>query len=540
MIKTNFLRIINSDNLYIKLSIVLFITYLFSIFLNLNYVPLNLEEPRRIIVALEMLFNNNFTVTTMFNETWYDHPPLWNIVLALSGKLFGTTSEFAFRFPCALSLLITGILVFLAGKKYVSVQFGILSAFFYLISADLYFFFSAIAEIDIFFSLLVYLSILSVFHFYEKKQLSLLFFSTYFFGTLGFFTKGIVALVFVGITLLTYFIYKRNFKKLFSISHILALCISLISIAAYFFWYNLQEDAYAYIIDMWSLTQNRTKVDGNVFLGLLKHIFTFPLNLIGNLFPATLLLLFVFHKNTIAKIKAHKYMAFLGIVFFFNFIIYWLSAGARMRYTYMFYPMLVTILVYAFTLNFNKKSKSLNFYYTFILILMGILCLAVLVLPFINYLKVLPNISSLSIIFSVLLISCFTLSLKTKNILNKNLFIIGFFILTRLAYSSIVFPIKALKSSSRVYKEQAKDIINLTKQQTIYLLSQETINEHKEIPMDFYKTGAYLEMYGNRIVKVNKMDKSGYYFIRKEDLPKNITPLYTFNVKKTELNLIKL
>lgn len=540
MNKNNFLRAINADNLYLKLSALLFIIYLFSIFLNLNYVPLNLEEPRRILVALEMLYNNNFTVTTIFGETWYDHPPLWNIVLAASAKIFGTESEFAYRFPCALSLLITGIVVFFTGKKYVSIKFGILSAFFYLISADLYFFFSTIAEIDIFFSLLILLSVLSVFYFFEKGNMYMLFLSTYLFGTLGFFTKGIVALVFVGITLLTYFIYKRKFKTLFSFAHILSFCLSIGAIVAYFYWYSLQEDVSTYILDMWSLTQNKTSGSGNPIIGLLKHLFTFPLNLVGNLFPATLLLLFLFNKKTIARVKEHKFMFFLVLAFFFNFIIYWISAGARMRYTYMFYPMLITVLVYIFTFHFLEKTKLLTIYYTTFKVLMAIICIAVIALPFISYVQVNPNITSLSIVFSIILALCFILSIKTTNPWNKNLFIISFFIITRLAYSSIVFPIKAIKSSSAIHKTYAKEIALITKKDPIYLLTQETIKKHKEIPFDFYKTAAYLEMHGTYIEKTKNVEKSGYYIVRTTDLKRPMSPIYSFKIKKTELNLVKL
>ncbi|WP_298489253.1 glycosyltransferase family 39 protein [uncultured Maribacter sp.] len=541
MNKNIFFKVINSDKLYLKLSLCLFVLYTFSIFLNLNYVPLILEEPRRILVALEMLFHNNFMVTTIFNETWYDHPPLWNIVLAASAKVFGSESEFAFRFPCALSLLLTGILIFFNGKKYVSIKFGILSAFFYLISADLYFFFSTIAEIDIFFSLLILLSILSVFYFYEKENMYLLFLSTYFFGTLGFFTKGVVALVFVGITLLTYFIYKRKFIKLFSFAHILSFCLSIGAIVTYFYFYSLQEDVYTYILDMWSLTQNKTSASGNnPILGLIKHLFTFPLNLVGNLFPATLLLLFIFNKKAIAKIKNHKYIYFLVLAFFFNFIIYWISAGARMRYTYMFYPMVISVLVYIFTFHFSKKSTLLTTYYTILKVIMIIICVAIFVLPFISYLKVNPNLTSLSIGFGLLLFTCLIIAIKTTNPWNKNLFIISFFMVTRLAYSSIVFPIKAVKSSSGLYKKQAKEIALITKQNPIYLLSQETIKEHKEIPFDFYKTAAYLEMQGTRVNKIKSIDKKGFYILRTIDLEKNLLPIYTFTIKKEELNLIKL
>ncbi len=540
MNKNKLLELINTDNFFLKFSGLLVIIYLLSISLNLNFVPLSAEEPRRILVALEMLLNNNYTITTIFNEVWYDHPPLWNIVLAFSAKLFGTGSEFAYRFPCALSLFLTGLVIFFSGKKYVSLKFGILSAFFYLISVDVYFFFSATAEIDIFFSLLTLLSILCVFHFHEKQNYYLLFLATYFFGTLGFFTKGIVALVFIGITLLTYFIYKREFKKLFSIPHIIAFCLCICAIVSYFYWYSLQEDVFTYIKDMWSLTQNKTVASGNPILGLIKHLFTFPINLVANLFPATLLLLFVFNKKAVANVKSHKYIYFLVLIFIFNFLIYWFSGGAKMRYTYMFYPMVISVFVYVFTFYFNQKSKLLNIYYRILQSIMALICAATVALPFIDYLSVNKNIIILSIIFGIAFITVFFLTVKTKSNWNKNLAIIAFFILTRLLYTSVVYPIKGIKSSSAAFKTNAKEIFEITKGQPIYLFSQESVNDDElfEIPFKFYRTGAYLEMFGTKISKVRQLNNSGYYIMNNQKLPENEQSIYSFEVQGEELNLV--
>ena len=99
------------------LSIGIFSLYIISLFYKLGVSPLHTEEPRRAIVALEMLFNNNYVVTSIFNETFYDHPPLWNIILAGSIKLFGGNA-FALRLPAAVSLILTGLLLYWMNRKY--------------------------------------------------------------------------------------------------------------------------------------------------------------------------------------------------------------------------------------------------------------------------------------------------------------------------------------------------------------------------------------------------------------------------------------
>lgn len=248
-----------------------------------------------------MLLNNNYIVTTIIDETFYDHPPLWNIVLAGSIKIFGYNS-FALCFPSAFSLLLTGILTYFMGKKYISRKFGILSAFYYLICADIYFYFSVTAEIDIFYSLLVVLSIFSVFHFYQKKQFYQLFGCAYFFITLAFLTKGFASFAFVIITLVVYFYYRKDLKLLFSFPHILFGLLSAGAVAGYFYIYGQYEDLNAYVSEMWGLTSQRTLLSDK-FGGLIKHLFFFPLNFLGVLFPATLFLLFLWKKEQVEKIK---------------------------------------------------------------------------------------------------------------------------------------------------------------------------------------------------------------------------------------------
>lgn len=192
----NLFSLLNKGTFFTIISLSFLILYVISLFLNLEVAPFYNEEPRRSIIAMEMLFNKNFVVTTLFNDVFYDHPPLWNIILAGSSWLFGTDTEFAFRFPSALSLLLTGILIYFMGKKHVGHVFGIVSSFLYMVSVDLYFFFSNTAEIDIFFSLLILASIIGIYHFYEQKKFTSLFLYAYFFCFLGFLTKGVVSLVF--------------------------------------------------------------------------------------------------------------------------------------------------------------------------------------------------------------------------------------------------------------------------------------------------------------------------------------------------------
>lgn len=533
----NLFSLLNKGTFFTIISLSFLILYVVSLFLNLGVAPFYNEEPRRSIIAMEMLSNKNFVVTTLFNDVFYDHPPLWNIILAGSSWLFGTDTEFAFRFPSALSLLLTGILVYFIGKKYVGHVFGTVSAFLYMVSIDLYFFFSNTAEIDIFFSLLILASIMGIYHFYEQKKFVSLYLYAYFFCFLGFLTKGVVSLVFLGISLLVFFIYKKDYKKLFLPVHFLSIFLCLGGIAVFFYVYGQYDDVYAYMEGMWRITRNKSFLDeqNNAFL---SHFLWFPLNMLGNLFPATLLIPFLFKKSVILKIKENPYIIFLISIFFSNFIIYWLSPGAKARYTYMFYPMLISILTFAFLIEKHKKgwkTKLLFGVLSAISLLLGVSCF---ILPFIDHLDTVKGVTFFGILFGFGGLILFLLQLKTYNMWNRLVFGLMGIVMFKLVFSLTVYPLKQQKSSSSSFKKHAKNILGITKDSPIYLFSELGFFGHHEIGK-FYTTGAYLELLGNQIPKkTSSYKEKGYYILHKEEL-KGQKVLYTIDNRTSCLVLIK-
>jgi hypothetical protein len=527
-----------------KLTLFTVLLYIISLFYNLHLEPLRLEEPRRALVALEMLFNNNFIITTLLNETWYDHPPLYNIVLALSLKIFGLNT-FALRFPCAFSLLLTGVLVYLMGKKYISKNFGILSALFYLIAADIYFYFSTIAEIDIFYSLLVLLSFFSIFHFHQKKQYYHLFGFAYLFISLAFLTKGFASYAFIILTLTSYFIYKREFKKLFSLAHIIFGICALLFLGLYLYTYSLYEDLPTYISKMWGLTSSRTVV-GRGISKLAIHIITFPLNFIAVLFPSTLFLFFFIKKGQIQKIKEKPYLVFLAITLLANFSVYLISPGAKIRYTYMFFPIAISLLTYSFYIQIDTETWRKKIFYTLIKTLKLLIGVALIVAPFIN-ISANPTYLNLSLpLFGIAILATFYLNIKTTHYI-KSLSIILFFVLCRLAFNHIAMPIKANIPKNNLNKNFSEEIYKIIgNEKSLYVLSTDDVNssdkanKFHDVPFKFYETATYLEMFRKKIItKKPLIDTKGFYIINLEN-SKNHLPLYTFEINDTKLALINV
>ncbi|WP_276168978.1 ArnT family glycosyltransferase [Zobellia alginiliquefaciens] len=534
---TGFLQPTHTKNLY-WLSFLIFIFYTISLFYNLHLAPLHTEEPRRALVALEMLFNNNFVVTTILNETFYDHPPLWNIVLAGSMKIFGYNT-FALRFPSAFSFLLTGILTFYMGRKYINLKFGILSAFYYLVCADLYFYFCVTAEIDIFYSLLVVLSLYSIYHFYQQKRFLLLFGCAYFFITLAFLTKGFASFAFTIITLVSYLLYKKDLKLLLSWPHLFSLTLCAAAVYFYFYVYGSFENLEHYLSEMWGLTHQRTLLSDR-FSGLATHLIFFPLNFVAVIFPATLFLLFIWKKEQIQNIKAQPYLVFLVITFIANFLVYWISPGARMRYTYMFFPMAVTLLTYPLFLELGKTNWKHKTYHTFFKIIMVIATIACFIVPFISYFSILPHLKYTMPLFSLVLAAVLLYHHQTKGH-TKHLFVIGFMVVCRLVFDHVALPLKAMTSSSAPHQAYAKDIHKIIGNKArLYVFSQEDLRTHIQTPFKLYETAAYLEMSRKAIVtKTDQCELPGYYIFNKQNLEERES-LYDFTISKVDLALVRI
>ena len=73
---------------------------------NLDVIYVNIMEARNFITAREMVFNDNWILTTMNAEARYEKPPLPTWLTAISGLLLGFKNLFALRLPAALITLL--------------------------------------------------------------------------------------------------------------------------------------------------------------------------------------------------------------------------------------------------------------------------------------------------------------------------------------------------------------------------------------------------------------------------------------------------
>jgi 4-amino-4-deoxy-L-arabinose transferase-like glycosyltransferase len=496
-----------------------FLLLVISLFINLGMQPLYLEEPRRAIVAMEMIFNNNYIVPTELGEFYYNKPPLWNWIIILSFKLFGSFSEFPARFFSVLSFLLTGLLIFLTGKKYVNTRFAIYTSLLFLISFDLYFYYSNLGEIDIFYSLITFSCFIVLFIYHEKKNYLLLFLSFYILCTIGFLTKGLPSVSFAGISLIVFFIYQREFKRLISWQHLTGILIFAGFITVYFYLYSRYNDFRLYLTELFSQAGGRVA-------GLAKerkiivHFLIFPLETLKNLLPGSIFIVYIFQKNFRKTLTENRFIEVCFLLFTANIILYWLSPGTRQRYIYMLYPLLLSVFTYFyFKYRTLYKIKDL-FIDSCMAISMVLLLLFSISLPMIPKIKELKGMLLLSVISVLFLGVILYVFLKNRH-LRLITFISGVIAL-RFIFDFTVLPYRANNSRAQNLKNSAIQIHRLTGYSPLYLYK------------DSYYSRTfvfYLEKERKKILlKKNDFVKNEYYIVGENyDIAEPHKVVYEFN-----------
>lgn len=508
---------------------------LFALFFQLGVHPLKHEEPRRALVALEMLFRGNWIVPTEVGDLYYNKPPLYNWLLILSFKLFGSYSEFAVRFFSVLSFLGMGLLIFLFSKKYLSLSFGVYAALFFLVSVDILYYFSLTGEIDLFYSLITLASFLAIYHFYDQKRFWSLFLWVYLLTAIGTLTKGLPSIAFTGITLLTWFIYQKDFRKLFLPAHFAGVLLFLLIVSGYFWTYSLYNDPAGFLERLYSESSSRTAVDeGNGFLKLVAHFFEFPLTTFVNIMPASLLLIFVFRNNFINQLKIQPVITFVALVFITNFILYWLSPGAKARYVYMLYPFPIMVLVYYFLLPGDEaKAVKVKFLHRIIQVLIIIVAVSGFILPFIPDLQArVHGLWWVGLLTSggALVILWLYIKFPKCRVLSLILLLVWF----RIIFNLTVIPVRAVDSSEAQDKRDADNIVRISENEPLHVLEGSMISRttvfyierQREEVLDF--EGEILPDHYYMAYK-DTLDEKGYHY----------ETLYSFQYKEDTLQLVK-
>lgn len=176
------------------LALIFFVPYLGNVHL-FDWDEINFAESAR-----EMLTTGNYLRVQIDYQPFWEKPPLFIWIQALSMKVFGV-NEFAARFPNAVVGIMTLLTFYFVGKRLIDARFGFLWALAYLGSVTPHLYFKS-GIIDPLFNYFMFLSVLFLLPALQKESRpnALRFFWAGIFAGLAVWTKGPVG---VGVPTLT-------------------------------------------------------------------------------------------------------------------------------------------------------------------------------------------------------------------------------------------------------------------------------------------------------------------------------------------------
>jgi 4-amino-4-deoxy-L-arabinose transferase-like glycosyltransferase len=340
-----------------------------ALLINLGLLAFIDDEGIRSLVALEMKLSGNYITPTWHGTYYYNKPPLWNWILLLSFEVFGRFDEWAARIPTVVCLLAYGATIFYFFRKHYSTKIAFLNAFVFITCGRVLFWDSLLALIDICFSWVMFSMMMIIYHELERERYWRLFSISYLLAAIGFLLKGLPSIVFLGLTLLAYFLYRKRFRLLFSLQHIVGFLIFLLLIGGYYLWYDQYNSLAEVFPTLISESSKRTVVRFGIWETLL-HILSFPFEMLYHFLPWTVMAIYLIRKDVIRLIRQDSFITFNALVFLVNLLPYWSSPQVYPRYLLMLAPLIFSLYIYLH--GFHEAEKSWQ--YRSIMALFKVVC----------------------------------------------------------------------------------------------------------------------------------------------------------------------
>ena len=446
-----------------------------AFFINLGLTPLLADEPTRALVALEMIISDNYVVPTINGDFYYNKPPLYNWILVALFKLTGDYSEWMIRIPSAVPLIFYAITIYYWLKKELDARVAFLTAIMFATCGRMLIYSSLLGHIDILYAWLVYVGFISLYRFARKEQWLALFAVSYTITALGFLMKGLPSIVFQGISLLVLFSYRKQFKKLFSWQHLVGGLFFLLIVGAYFYSYHQHNSLEQYFNTLWVESSKRTVAE-KPWYETIAYLFLFPFDQFMHLFPWSVLVLFVFKKGFFKKMMAHPFLKFNFMMLAFNVIIYWLSPDTKPRYLFMLYPMLFSLLAYAWYAHRDTLKKARAFTEHLFLGILFLFALVAIAAPFWEVVKDVPNVMLKTALLLVGLSAIIYLYLRLKA---QRMLLFGIaLLLGRIGFDWFVLPYRHQTNSLEQRRNAAIEVGTITKGEVVQILPLSPMNHN--------------------------------------------------------------
>jgi 4-amino-4-deoxy-L-arabinose transferase-like glycosyltransferase len=304
---------------------------------RIDAVPFRGEEHRRVQVAEEMAARGDWVVPREQGQVFLSRPPLQQWVLAVSSRVFPGNDRLAARFPSALAVILTSILLYGYSRQFVGRCGAVVAAIAYPTAGEVLGQ-SQQAETEALFVFLMS-SALLLWHWGYSRNWSAT--TTWALGygfaaAAGLCKGGLQPPVYLLGPIGMYLLWKRDLRYTLSLGHLAGLFFGLALIAAWAFpcaarvgWiltkYVWMADTSSRFMD-WQLGP------------VLGHLARFPAEVFGCLLPWSILVPAAFVPAVRRALAGNDAVAFCGIVLLVAFPTCWIPPGGQTRYFAAVYP----------------------------------------------------------------------------------------------------------------------------------------------------------------------------------------------------------
>ena len=313
------------------------------------------DEATRAIVSLEMMLRDSYLLSTINGELYAKKPPLYNWIIVIFYKFFGY-SQFVFRLPNVISLIAFAGSIYYFNKKYLGNFHAVILGLMIICCGRVLFWESYFGYIDILFSLVVYTSLQAMYKFYFDKKYWALYLITYGLTLIAFMLKGFPSIVFQGLSLFALLIWKRDWRSIFNVPHIVSGFLFLGVLFFYYWTVSTGGGFFDILSTLWTESVQRAGTNFT-FAHTLKHVFSFPFEMFFHYLPWTLLIPFMFLRSSRALIGSNTYLQYSLIIFLSNVIVYWISPSVYPKYILMLIPFIYCVAYKCFLESENRFQK---------------------------------------------------------------------------------------------------------------------------------------------------------------------------------------
>lgn len=357
--------------------------------------------------------------------------------------------------------------------------------------------------IDTCFSLVVFLNFMILYHYGAKGKWWLFFCISYMLFGIAFLLKGLPAVVFQGISIITALILHRAFRSKFvSLQHITGIVIGLLILLAYYIPYAQQvslENVFSILLDQ---SMQRTGTHHGA-IKTIFHVFTFPFEQAYHFLPWSILLIFFVHPKFRTWIKQDPFVRFNFWMFLANILVYWLSVQVYPRYLLMFLPLFNVVGYYILQQSLVENKRWWNIIRYAFIFLSGVATLVIMLMPIDARVRNTDFIWLTWIAGSAMMAVCFLAILWDQTRLF--LWMCLALLITRSVFTLVVLPNRKIEFSENRCREDCKRLGQKYGQHPWYIYGETETHQVARF---------YISKYAEQIVrKSDTLDNPAAYYL---------------------------